>query len=218
MPISFRCSRATLLGLALAAAPALHAQAQSEARPRFQVDFSVDHTGSASMYSVIADGPTSFSRSQQEDVNVSGGISGLIPLGGRASLRVGLSLADKGIVERTESMGETTTHDVGIVYLGAPIAVGYNLVNPRRGFVPFLEAGVLPELLLSEEASEFEYDLRSSGVSYLVSFGVKYNFGAGRALVIAPELRHHLTEYSRVGPGTYEFSPSVVGLKLGFQF
>jgi hypothetical protein len=107
---------------------------------------------------------------------------------------------------------------VEFLYLGAPLAVGYNLVNPRPGLKPFVEAGVVPELLLRQDESTFRFDLRETGISYLVGFGVKYNLEDGRALVLGPEARFAAHEYSRPTPGTLEFRPMTIGLKLGVQF
>jgi hypothetical protein len=107
---------------------------------------------------------------------------------------------------------------VEFLYLGAPLTVGYNLVNPRRGLKPFVEAGVVPELLLRQDESTFRFDLRKTGLSYLVGFGVKYNLKDGRALVLGPEARFAAHEYSRPTPGTLEFRPMTIGLKLGVQF
>jgi hypothetical protein len=197
----------------LAAAPAAHAQAQ----PRWQLDASLDHTGPSSYTSVIADGPSSFQRSQHEVVRYSVGASRLARLGPRTSLRLGLSLSNKGFGERTETQDQTTETHVDLLYLGAPITLGYNLVNPRKGLLPYAEAGVVPELLLrDDESAHFDPVLRDVGISYLFSFGAKYNLGEGRALTLGPEVRLAAHGYSPTGPG--EFRPQTVGLKLGIQF
>ena len=221
MPILVvRRSHAVVLALlALAAAPAAHAQPYS----RYQVEVSLDQTGSEFMHSVIADGPAGGAqRSQREAVRYSVAASRLARVAPRTSFRFGLSLANKGFTERSTTSSATGTqtseHHVDFLYLGAPLTVGYNLVNPRRGLKPFVEAGVVPELLLRQDESTFRFDLREAGLSYLVGFGVKYNLEDGRALVLAPEARIAAHEYSRSTPGTLEFRPITIGLKFGVQF
>lgn len=209
--------RVLVLGLLALAAAAPAARAQSQ--PGFQVEASLDHTGSSSMHSVIADGTDGgFQLSQREAVRYSVGASRLARLAPRASLRFGVSLANKGFTERFTSNARTSERHVDLIYLGAPLALGYNLVNSRRGLVPFAEAGVVPELLLRRDESEFQYDFRDVGVSYLLNLGVKYNFANGRALLLAPEARIAAREYSRDTPGGLEYRPTTVGLKLGVQF
>ncbi|HEX6368172.1 MAG TPA: outer membrane beta-barrel protein [Longimicrobium sp.] len=212
---SFGRAGAAALALVALAAPAAHAQWQ----PRFQVEASLDHTGSASMSSVIAEAPQGgFERRQKETVRYSVGASALARIAPRTSLRVGLSLASRGFAERTTEDGRTSENEVDFVYLGAPLTLGFNLINPGRGLKPFVEAGVVPELLVRQDESGFDYDLRSVGLSYLVGFGVKYNLEGGRALVLAPELRIAARDYSHDTPGTLEFRPISTGIKLGFQF
>lgn len=202
------------LGLALlAAAPAAHAQAQ----PRWQVEASLDHTGPNTYSSEIADGPAGFQRSQREAVRYSVGASRLARIGPRTSLRLGLSFSNKGFVERTETATETRVIHVDLLYVGAPVTLGYNLVNARKGLLPFAEAGVVPELLVrDDESAHFDPVLKDVGISYLFSFGAKYNLGEGRALTLGPEVRLAAGGYSSTGPG--EFRPQTVGLKLGIQF
>lgn len=220
-PVAFVRTRAAVLGLfALAAvAPA----AQSQQQPRFQVEVSLDHTGSEFMHGVIADGPAGSAQlSQREAVRYSVGASGLARLAPRTSLRLGLLLSNKGFTERFTSSGDagtrTTEHHVDLLYLGAPITLGYNVINPRPGLKPFAEAGVLPELLVRQDESQFGLDLRDTGLSYLFNVGVKYNLGDGRAVMLAPELRYAAGEYSRKNPATVDFRPITTSLKLGFQF
>jgi hypothetical protein len=191
--------RSAVLGLlALAAAPAAHAQQH----PRYQVEASLDQTGSHSMYGVIAEGtPQSRELSQVESVGFSFGASRLARIAPRTSLRFGLSLADKGYAERSGDGAGTTLRHVDILYLGAPVTVGYNLVNPRPGVKPFIEAGVAPELLVARDESQFDFDLRRTGISYLVNAGVKYGLPDGRALVLAPEARIAARKYSVDRPG-----------------
>jgi hypothetical protein len=217
----FGRSRAVVMGMLVLAAAAPAAQAQSH--PRWQLEASVDQTGATSMHGVIADGPTStYESSQIEAVRYSVGASGLARLTERGSLRLGLSLSNKGFTERSSTSSaagtETSERHVDLLYLGAPLTLGYNLVNPRPGIVPVAEAGVVAEVLLREDESLFDYDLRKTGVSYLVNAGVKYTMASGRALVLAPELRIAAHPYSRETPGGAEFRPVTVGLKLGFQF
>jgi opacity protein-like surface antigen len=207
-----------LLALAVAA-PAAHAQPYS----RYQVEVSLDQTGSEFMHSVIADGPAGgASRSQREAVRYSVAASRLARVAPRTSFRFGLSLANKGFTERSTTSSATGTqtseNHVDFLYLGAPLTVGYNLVNPRKGVKPFVEAGVVPELLVRQDESTFDFDLRRTGISYLVGFGVKYNLEDGRALVLAPEVRVAAHEYSRSTPGTLDFRPITIGLKFGVQF
>ena len=216
--LAFVRTPAAVLGLlALAvAAPAAHTQ---QPYARWQVEASLDHTGSSSMSSVIAETPQGgFEHRQQETVRYSVGASALTRIAHRTSLRLGLSLASRGFAERTTQDGRTTDNEVDFMYLGAPLTLGYNLVNPGRGIRPFVEAGVVPELLVRQDESGFDYDLRSVGLSYLVGFGVKYNLQGGRALVLAPEIRIAARDYSRDTPGTLEFRPISTGIKLGFQF
>jgi opacity protein-like surface antigen len=217
----FRCPHAAVLALlALAAAPpAAHAQPYS----RFQVEVSLDQTGSEFMHSQIVEGPAGGREfSQREAVRYSVGASGLARVAPRTSFRFGLSLANKGFTERSSTFSATGTstseNQVDLLYLGAPLAVGYNLVNSRPGVKPFVEAGVVPELLVRQDASELDFDLRKTGLSYLVNLGVKYNLEDGRALMLAPELRYAVWEYSEPAPGGPEFRPITIGLKLGFQF
>ncbi|HEU0298900.1 MAG TPA: outer membrane beta-barrel protein [Longimicrobium sp.] len=203
------------LGFALlaAAAPAAHAQAH----PRWQVEASLDATGPNSYSSSIADGEVTFKRSQLEAVRYSVGASRLARIGPRTSLRLGLSFSNKGFRERTETPTETTEIHVDLLYVGAPITLGYNLVNPRKGLLPYAEAGVVPELLVrDDESAHFDPILKDVGISYLFSFGAKYNLGDGRALTLGPEVRLSAAGYSPTGPG--EFRPETVGLKLGIQF
>jgi hypothetical protein len=210
--------RAVVLGVmaAVAAAPA----AQGQAYPRWQVEASLDHTGSASAYGVIADGVGGgYEVVQMEAVRYSVGVSRLTRVIPRTSLRVGLSLANRGFTERTRTPTETEYHEVDLLYLGAPVTVGYNLVNASPGLRPVVEAGVVPEVLLRGDAvSEFDYDLSSTGLSWLVSMGLKYNLRNGRSLLLAPELRMAARGYSRRGVGLAEYEPSTLGLKLGVQF
>lgn len=217
----FGRSRAVVMGLLVlaAAAPALHAQSQ----PRWQVEASLDQTGSTSVSARIADGPTSTSDIRQvEAVRYSVGASALARVAARGSLRFGLSLSNKGFTERSSAESaagtQTTERHVDLLYLGAPLTLGYNLANPRRGMVPVAEAGVVAEALLREDESAFDYDLRDTGLSYLFNAGVKYTLADGRALVLAPELRIAARAYSREAPGALEFRPVTVGFKLGVQF
>ncbi|HEU4880605.1 MAG TPA: outer membrane beta-barrel protein [Longimicrobium sp.] len=214
----FGRSRAVVMGmLMLAVAPA--AQAQS----RWQVEASLDQTGSTSMHGVIADGPTSsYDAWQEEAVRYSVGASALARVASHGSLRLGLSLSNKGFTERVTTSSptgnQTSERNVDLLYLGAPLTLGYNLASARRGIVPVAEAGVVAEVLLREDDSVFEYDLRDAGLSYLVNAGVKYTLADGRALVLAPELRIAAQPYSRETPNGREFRPVTVGLKLGVQF
>jgi hypothetical protein len=157
-----------------------------------------------------------------ETVRYSVGASRLTQVAPRVSVRFGLSLANKGFAERSRTTTadgtRTSERQVDFLYLGAPITLGYNLVNRHPGLVPFVEAGVVPELLVRRDESAFQYDLRDTGLSYLGSFGVKYNLESGRALVLAPELRIAAREYSNNTPGTLEYRPVSVGIKLGVQF
>lgn len=211
-------ARAVVLALVAlaAAAPVAHGQSY----PHWQVEASLDHTGSSSMSTVFAEGPAGgFQISQQEAVRYSVGASRLVRVLPRTSLRLGLSLANRGFAERTTTPTETSTREVDLLYLGAPITLGYNLVNASRGLRPVIEAGVVPELLVREDASDFvEYDLRDTGISYLVSMGFKYNMEGGRAVLLAPEARFAAGDYSRPGPGRLDYHPMTVGLKLGVQF
>lgn len=215
-----RSHAAVLALLALAAAPAAHAQPYS----RYQVEVSLDQTGSEFMHSRIADGPPGAGGefSQREAVRYSVGASRLARVAPRTSFRFGLSLANKGFAERSTtwsaSGSQTSENQVDLLYLGAPLTLGYNLVNPRPGVKPFVEAGVVPELLVRQDATELDFDLRRTGLSYLVNFGVKYNLDDGRALMLAPELRYAARNYSRPTPGSFDFRPITVGLKLGVQF
>jgi opacity protein-like surface antigen len=216
-----RRSHAAVLALLalVAAAPAAHAQPYS----RYQVEVSLDQTGSQFMHSSMALATGSGGQvSQQEAVRYSVGASRLVRVVPRTSFRFGLSLANKGFTERSSTYSAAGSHTsenhVDLLYLGAPLTAGYNLVNPRAGVKPFVEAGVVPELLVRQDASELDFDLRRTGLSYLVNFGVKYNLEDGRALVLAPELRYAAWDYSRPTPGTLEFRPITIGLKLGVQF
>lgn len=214
---AFVRTRAAVLALfaLAAAAPAAHAQRA----PHWQVEASLDHTGPTSYTSSIADGPGGGMRfEQQEAVRYSVGASGLVRIVPRTSLRLGLSLSNKGFTERRESTSDVSVNHVDLLYLGVPLTLGYNLVNARRGLLPFAEAGIVPELLLRQDESELGLDLRDTGLSYLVSLGLKYNLGEGRALTLGPEVRIAAREYSRNTPNTAEFIPSTVGLKLGVQF
>lgn len=214
---AFVRAHSAVLGLLVlaAAAPAAHAQQY----PRYQVEASLDQTGSHSMYGVIAEGVTeSQALHQVESVGYSVAASRLARIAPRTSLRFGLSLADKGYAERSTTGAGTTLRHVDIIYLGAPLTVGYNLVNPRRGVLPFIEAGVAPELLVRRDEGEFDFDLRRTGISYLFNAGVKYGLPDGRALVLAPEARIAARKYSVDRPGAREFRPITVGIKLGFQF
>lgn len=205
--------------LMLAVAPAAHGQSHV----RWQVEASVDQTGATSMHDVIADGPTStYESSQLEAVRYSVGASALARVATHGSLRLGLSLSNKGFTERlttSSSAGnQTSERNVDLLYLGAPLTLGYNLASARRGIVPVAEAGVVAEVLLREDESLFDYDLRKTGLSYLLNAGVKYTTAGGRALVLAPELRIAAQPYSRETPAGREFRPVTVGLKLGVQF
>jgi hypothetical protein len=204
----------TALGFAiLAAAPAAHAQEQ----PRWQIEASLDATGANNGYSLSGHGENIDIRyTTHGALRFSLGASRLAPLGPRTSLRLGLSASDKGFRERRRINGETSQVHVDLLYLGAPLALGYNLVNTRRGLLPFAEVGVVPELLVRDDDSAyFDSDLERWGVSYLVSVGAKYNLDDGRALTIGPEFRHAAGGYS---PRPGEFRPTTVGLKLGIQF
>lgn len=216
-----RSQAAVLALLALAAAaPAAHAQPYS----KFQVEVSLDQTGSEFMHSRYALGASGAGGefSQREAVRYSVGASRLVRVAPRTSARFGLSLANKGFTERSTTLSatgsRTSENHVDLLYLGAPLTLGYNLVNPRPGLTPFVEAGVVPELLVRQDASELDFDLRRTGLSYLVNVGVKYNLEDGRALLLAPELRYAAREYSRPTPGTLDFRPITIGLKLGVQF
>ncbi|HEX2080459.1 MAG TPA: hypothetical protein VHG08_22340 [Longimicrobium sp.] len=124
-----RCARLAVLGLTLlaTAAPAVHAQA----RPKIQVEVSRDYTGGQTGYSAIAVG--SFETHTDGAVRHSAGASLLAPIAPRTSLRIGLLLSSKGFTERANIDNVITRRKVDFLYLGAPIALGYNLVNTRRG-------------------------------------------------------------------------------------
>jgi hypothetical protein len=210
-----RLSLATLgLAILATAAPAAHAQAH----PKIQVEVSRDYTGGQTGYSGIASG--AFETHTDGLVRHSVGASLLAPIAPRTSLRIGLLLSSKGFTERALIDGVTTRRKVDFVYLGAPIALGYNLVNTRRGLQPFAEVGILPEVLTrdDDESEYYDPDMRGVGLSYLFSVGLKYNLGDGRALVLAPEVRHGARGYSYRAPGRYDFTPSTGAIKLGFQF
>ena len=166
-----------VLGLALLAAA-------TPAHGQYQVEVSMDHTGAASMSGIIADGPGGgFQASQKEAVRYSVGASRLNRIAPRTSLRIGLLLSNKGFTERVTTPEGTSNREVDFLYLGAPITLGYNLVNTRRGLQPFAEVGVLPEVLTrDDDGSEyFDPDMKGVGISYLLSVGLKYNLGDGRA-------------------------------------
>lgn len=214
---AFVRTRAAVLGLFALAAAAPAARAQSF--PLFQVEASLDHTGSEFMSSIIAEGPSGgFELDQVEAVRYSVGASALARIAPRTSVRFGLSLSNKGFTERTTTGGETSRREVDLLYLGAPLTLGYNLINPRRGLKPFAEVGIVPELLVRQDESRFGLDLRDTGLSYLFNIGVKYNLGDDRAVILAPELRYAAGEYSRDNPQTTDFRPITTGLKVGFQF
>lgn len=218
-----------LLVLALAA-PAAHAQQHS----RWQVEVSLGRTGPDSLYTLVLDGPAGGHEvSQRQSIGYSIAATRLAGVAPRTSLRFGLSLANKGYAERSIMLtaaprtpgtpsyytgGPVTRRRVDVVYLGAPLTLGYNLVNARRGVLPFVEAGVAPELLVWRDRGELEFDLRGAGLSYLLSLGLKYNLRDGRALVLAPEARLPATEYSRSAAGELEYQPATIGIKLGVQF
>lgn len=209
--------RVVVLGLAaLAVAPA----AQGQSYPGWQVEASLDHTGPGTVTGIIAETPTGgYQVNQTETVRYSVGASRLVWVLPRTSVRVGLSLANRGFSERTSTPTETSTREVDLLYLGAPITLGYNLVNASRGVRPVIEAGVVPELLVREDVGGIaQYDLRDTGISWLVSMGLKYNTGNGRAVLLAPEARIAARDYSRPGPGMSDYHPVTVGLKLGVQF
>ncbi|HEX2080460.1 MAG TPA: hypothetical protein VHG08_22345 [Longimicrobium sp.] len=79
---------------------------------------------------------------------------------------------------------------------------------------------MLPEVLTRDDDGSryFDPDMRGVGLSYLFSFGLKYDLGDGRALVVGPELRHGARGYSYRAPGRYDFLPSTGAIKLGVQF
>ena len=213
-PLVQRMSLATLgLAILAAAAPAAHAQAQ----PRWQVEASLDQTGPSSYVNAIVD-PSTFRRSQQEVVRYSVGASRLARLGPRTSLRLGLSFSNKGFEERTTTGGHTSTRRVQMLYLGVPLTLGYNLVDARPGRRMIAEAGVVPELLLREGHNELGWDLRPSGLSYLLRVGAKFDLKDGRALVVGPELRWAATDYARHPPQVNDLRPATVGLKAAIQF
>jgi hypothetical protein len=108
--------RSAVLGLlALAAAPAAHAQQY----PRYQLEASLDQTGSHSMYAVIPEGVAeSQGLSQVESVGYSVAATRMARIAPRTSLRFGLSLADKGYAERSTTSAGTTLRHVDIIYLG----------------------------------------------------------------------------------------------------
>lgn len=215
--LTFGRAYSVVLGLVVLAAAAPAAGAQSH--PRWQVEASLDHTGSEFMHSVFAETATGGAElSQMETVRYSVGASRLARLAGQVNLRIGLSLSNKGFTEESTRGGETSERHVDLLYLGAPITLGYNLANGSRGIRPFVEAGIVPELLLRQDESAFEMDLRRTGVSYLASVGAKYNLGDGRAIVLAPEIRIGARKYSRDTPGTVEYRPITTGIKLGVQF
>lgn len=203
------------LGCAILAAAAPAADAQGHLR--WQVEASVDATGGSTASRGTADGPRPFTISQRETVRYSIGVSRLARLGPNTSLRLGLSLSNKGFTERTETVDGTTDVHIDLLYLGAPLAVGHNLVNTREGLLPFAEVGLVPELLVrDDESAHFDPRLTEVGISWLLGFGAKYNLGDGRALTLGPEVRFAARGYSRTGPG--EFHPQTIGLKLGVQF
>jgi hypothetical protein len=220
-----------MMGLLVLAAAA---PAAAQSHPRWQVEASLDQTGSHSMYAVIADRPTGgYEVSQTESVGWSVAATRLASIAPHTSLRFGLSLANKGYDERSVVLigaprtpglpayftdEATNRRRIDVVYLGAPLALGYNLVNPRRGLKPFIEAGVVPELLVRQEKGALDFDLSGTGLSYLVNLGVKYNLGDGRAVVLAPEARIAAWEYSTGAPGERQYRPTSVGIKLGLQF
>jgi hypothetical protein len=211
------CGRTVVMALlSLAAmAPAAHAQQA----PRWQVEASLDATGPNSYTSIIGDGPGGgFTFKQSEAVRYTVGAGRLVRVAPRTSLRLGLSLSNKGFTEKTETATGTTVNHVDLLYLGAPLTLGYNLVNGSRGLRPFAEAGIVPELLLREDESVQGLDLLDTGLSYLVSVGVKYNLGNGRALVLAPEIRRGKRGYTRDTPGMVHFEPETWAIKLGVQF
>ncbi|HYR10391.1 MAG TPA: outer membrane beta-barrel protein [Longimicrobium sp.] len=218
--LSFGRMHAAAASLVLLASAAPAASGQSH--PQYQVEASLHQTGSRSMYSEIAHGPlSSVDLRQVESVSWSASATRLVPVQRRTSLRLGLSVVNKGWAEqvtRTGVEGGTVRRHRDIVYLGAPLTLGYNLVTPRRGVMPFVEAGISPELLMWMDDGEFDLDLRGTGLSYLVSFGVKYGLKDGRAVVLAPEGRFAAVRYSRGEPGEMEYHPITVGIKLGVQF
>jgi hypothetical protein len=176
----FGRSRGVVMGLLVLAAAAPGAQAQSH--PRWQVEASLDQTGASSMHSAVADGPNAtYELRQREAVRYSVGASRLARLAPRTSLRLGLSLSNKGFSERSSISSptgtRTTERHVELLYLGAPLTLGYNLVSARRGIVPVAEAGVVAEVLLREDESLFDYDLRKTGLSYLVNAGGQVHDG-----------------------------------------
>jgi hypothetical protein len=215
-PSFARSHRAVLALVVLATVPLAHTQAHAQ----WQVEVSLDQTGSSSMHGVIAELPAGATElSQVEAIRYSVGASRLARIAPRTSFRFGLSLSNKGYTERySETGSETSDREVDLLYLGAPLTVGYNLVSTSPGLKPFAEVGIVPELLVREDESAFDFDLRRTGISYLVNLGVKYNLESGRALVLAPEARFAAREYSGGGPGSMEFRPVTVGIKLGVQF
>lgn len=218
----FTFAGGVLMGMMALAATAPAAQAQSHAR--FQVEASLDHTGSASMSSVIAEGGAGAAELRQKEVvRYSVGASALARVAPRTSVRLGLSLANRGFAEQSVNWGgtgETRENQVEFLYLGVPLALGFNLVNPRPGLHPFAEAGIVPELLVRADESTFNVNLRDVGLSYLVNAGLKYNLEGGRAIILAPEARFAASNYSRRATdyNSIEFRPMSVGIKLGVQF
>lgn len=209
-----------VVGLALAALAVAAPAARGQSYAGWQVEASLDHTSNSTVIAEIAESPNGAVEARQlEVVRYSVGASRLVRVLPGTSLRFGLSLANRGFAERTTTLSETSTREVDLLYLGAPITLGYNMVNASRGLHPVVEAGVVPELLLREDESELaEYDLSQTGISWLVSAGVKYNLKGGRALLLAPEARFAARDYSRPTPQTLDYRPITVGLRLGVQF
>ncbi len=228
-----RCGRSVfvLFGVALLLPCAFAVTADAQSQPKYQVEFSLDRTGAHYLFGIqILYPDREYLMAQNENVTLSLAATRLTSLAGRLSVRYGLSLADKGYQENllhmdfVEGTFERSTRDIRLLYLGAPVTLGFNLVNPRKGLKPFAEAGVSPDLLIHRERSEFlNFDLRSAGVSYLFSAGLKYNFGDGRSLVLTPEVRVAAVNYAGTGEPESparprDFRPIATGIKLGFQF
>lgn len=162
----------------------------------------------------------------------------LDPITGRLAVRYGISFSDKGYLQdyliinpNTEVFWRMQTRRQHY-YVGVPLLVSFNTLNPKRRLSAFAEAGIIPEILVAYNkrhevpvAEVIEYDFRRIALSGMVSVGLQYKMSESLTLLGGPQVRMALMDYDndkdspvssiQIASG---FRPFSIGFALGLRF
>ncbi|HMQ06538.1 MAG TPA: hypothetical protein PKC30_04510 [Saprospiraceae bacterium] len=211
---------------------AVCAHAQSN-HPRWQLEISWDYVSHGGHYAqqVLYTDFTEIIVANSEKTTFYIAATHLSALSGKLFLRYGLSLSDKGYIQDFSFINP----NVGVYwewiinrqlyFLGTPVLLSYNTYKKQRKWNGYIEAGLIPELLISNKRGQeipvfnnIEYRFKSMNLSGMLSGGIQFKITDSLTFRAGPQFRWALFEYSK---GTLTLpSHSIVGFRpvsIGFS-